>query len=105
MIETGLYEGEISTIFLKGTVHFEISKQDEEFNVDIKLPKPMEKVKIKVNKIWQEENSLCGTGSISIMPKAVVESKITFAESGRIKAFMKVPKLGKVVVKGIHLSN
>lgn len=102
MIMSGNYIGEVSTIFLKGEVRFSILNRDGAFDIDMKLPKPMEKVKISFDEIDQYDNSLCGKGRISIMPKAEIESKITFEQDGRIKAFMKIPKLGKVVMKGIH---
>ncbi|MCM1544070.1 MAG: hypothetical protein NC110_02120 [Ruminococcus sp.] len=97
----GKYVGTVSTIFLKGEVNFTILQFGEQFSLELKLPKPMDKVGVHINEIHRENNSLCGTGTLSIMPKSVVESKITFEESGKIKAFMKIPKLGKVVMKGI----
>lgn len=98
----GNYVGEISTIFLKGEVTFIITNNGEKYNIDTKLPSPMDKVKVVFSNIRQEDNSLLGIAKLSIMPKSEIESKITFEPEGKIKASMKVPKLGKVIIKRIR---
>lgn len=98
---SGKYIGTVSTIVLKGEVNFTIMENGDEYDISMTLPKPMEKVKVRFDEIHRDGNSLIGKGSISIMPKGEVDSKITFEEDGKIKAFMKIPKLGKVVMKGI----
>lgn len=102
MLGIGKWKGEISTIVLKGTVFFNIAHDGKEYRVDIHLPEPMDKVKIVFDEIHEENNSLVGTGSISVMKNKTVETKITFEENGRVKSFMKIPMLGKVVMKNIE---
>ncbi len=101
MLGIGKWKGEISTVVLKGTVFFDIDCNNGVYSVDIRLPSPMNGVKIIFDEIHEEGNSLVGTGSISVMKNKTVETKITFEEDGRVKAFMKIPMLGKVVMKNI----
>lgn len=102
MLGIGKWKGEISTIVLKGTVFFEIAHDGKNYLVDIRLPEPMNKVKIAFDEIHEDGNSLVGTGSISVMKNKTVETKITFEENGRVKSFMKIPMLGKVVMKNVE---
>lgn len=102
MLGIGKWKGEISTIVLKGTVFFEIAHDGKNYLVDIRLPEPMNKVKIAYDEIHEDGNSLVGTGSISVMKNKTVETKITFEENGRVKSFMKIPMLGKVVMKNVE---
>lgn len=99
---TGSFVGTVKTIFLNGETKIDIAQTNGEYQVSIVLPKPMDGVKVNFERIYEENNSLTGTGELSVMPGREIETKITFEESGRIKAYMIVPMLGKIVLKKVH---
>lgn len=99
---TGSFIGTVKTIFLNGEVEIDIGQKDDEYDVDIRYPAPMQKMKMNFSSITADENSLVGIGELSVMPGKTAQTKITFEETGRIKAYTIVPMLGKVVLKKVH---